>query len=93
MAAVGNAKYALDRTHGTAHTSADDASDRATHRAGDPIAFIGAFLSAAHDALRVTGLRQARKAEEDSGTCEEQAGRTTGRQRSGGDTNSVHWIS
>lgn len=93
MAAMGNAKYALDRAHGTAHTSADDASDRATHRAGDPIAFIGAFLSATHDTLGVPGLRQARKAEEDSGACEEQTGRTTGRQRSGGDTNCVHYIS
>lgn len=93
MAAMGNAKHALDRAHGTAYASADDASDRATHRAGDAVAFIGAFLGAPHDTLGVTGLRQARKAEEDSGACEEQAGRTTGRQRSGGDTNSVHWIS
>lgn len=93
MAAMGNAEYAFDRAHGTAHTSTDDASDRTTHRAGDPIAFIGALLSAADDALGVAGLRQARKAEEDSGACEQPAGRTTGRQRSGGDTNSVHYIS
>lgn len=93
MATMRNTKHALNSAHGAAHTSADDASDRSTDRTGDTIAFIRAFLGATHDTLGVTGLSQARKAEEESGACEEQAGRTTGRQRAGGDTNSVHLIS
>ena len=93
MTAMGNAEHPLNRADSPAHASADDASDRTADRARDTVAFIGAFLSAADDTLGVTELRQARKAEEDSGACEEQTGRTTGRQRSGGHTNSVHCIS
>ena len=90
MAAMGNAEHPLNRADGTAHACADDASDRTADRARDTVAFIGAFLGAADDTLGVTKLRQARQAEEDSGACEEQAGRMTGRLRGGGDTNSVH---
>jgi hypothetical protein len=75
MAAMGNAKYALDRAHGTAHASADDTSDCATHRSGDPVTFVRTFLSAAHDALGVARTRQARQGQNDSGACKEQAAR------------------
>lgn len=55
---VGNAEHTLDCAYGAADTGTDDASDCAAHGTGDPVAFIGAFLGAAHDALGVAGLRQ-----------------------------------
>ena len=75
MTAMGNAKYALDRAHGTTHASADDASDCATDRSSDPVTFVRTFLGAAHDALGVAGIRQASQGQNDSGACKKQAAR------------------
>ena len=55
---VGNAEHALDRAHGTADTGADRASDHTAHRAGNAVAFMGAFLRTAHDTLGMASLRQ-----------------------------------
>jgi len=55
---VGNAEHALDRAHGAADTGADSASDHTAHRAGNAVAFMGAFLRTAHDALGMASLRQ-----------------------------------
>jgi hypothetical protein len=93
MAVIGDAKDTVHGTHGSADASADNASDRTADRACNTVTFIGAFLGAADDPLGVTGLRQAGETEKDGSACEEQAGRTTGRQRGGGDTNSVHYFS
>jgi hypothetical protein len=73
MAVIGNAEDAVDSTDGSADAGSDDTSDRAAHRSGDAVAFIGAILSAAHNALRVAGMRQARQGQNDSGACKEQA--------------------
>ncbi|RXH29162.1 hypothetical protein XH99_13710 [Bradyrhizobium nanningense] len=55
---VGNAEHPLDCTNGAADTGTDDASDCTAHGTADPVALIGAFLGATHDALGVAGLRQ-----------------------------------
>jgi hypothetical protein len=60
MAVMGNAEHALHRAYGAAHTGADRATDYAADRSGNPVAFVGAFLGAAHDALGVAGLWQGR---------------------------------
>src|SRR5579864_543662 len=52
-----HAEHALDRAHGAADAGANCASDHSAHRTGDPVAFVGALLSAAHDALAVARLR------------------------------------
>ncbi|MET4386491.1 hypothetical protein ABIB73_002236 [Bradyrhizobium sp. F1.4.3] len=93
VAVVGNAEHALDRAYGSSDTGTDDTSDRAAYRAGDAVAFIRTFLGAAHDALGVARMRQARQEQSDSGACKEQAAGQTGRQRSGRDTNFVHRVS
>jgi hypothetical protein len=73
MAVIGNAEDTIHGTYGSADTGPDDASDSAAHRSGDAVAFIGAILSASHDALSVAGMRQARQGQNDSGACKEQA--------------------
>jgi hypothetical protein len=93
MAVIGNAEDAIHSAYGSADAGPDDTSDRAAHRSGDAVAFIGAILSAADDALRVAGMRQARQRQSDCSACKEQAARQTGRRMSGGDTNFVHHVS
>ena len=55
-AAMRKSKHALDGAHGAADASPDCAAHDTADRACDPVAFIGAFLRAAHDALGVTGM-------------------------------------
>ncbi|MCK1655763.1 hypothetical protein IVA88_30730 [Bradyrhizobium sp. 149] len=76
---MGNAEHTLDCADGTADTGADDASDRTVFRAGNTIAFIGAFLSAAHDALGMPRLWHTGQGGQNSGASEEQTERQTGR--------------
>ncbi|MDA9427245.1 hypothetical protein XH97_34795 [Bradyrhizobium sp. CCBAU 53380] len=87
---VGNAEHAFHRTDRATDTGSHDASDRAAHRTGDPVAFMRAFLSAAHDALGVASLRQGEQRKKDGCGCEQQADRQAGRQGGGGSTGFVH---
>src|SRR6478736_6261942 len=51
-AAIRNPEHALDRPH----RAADAGTNRAANRAGDPVAFIGPLLRAAHDTLGMTDM-------------------------------------
>lgn len=73
VAVIGDSQNTVDCAHGSPNTGTDDASDRAAHRAGDPVAFIRTFLGATHDALGVAGLRHASQGKKDGGAREEQA--------------------
>lgn len=73
VAVVGNAQNTIDGAHSAADTGTDDTSDRTAHGTGNPVAFIGAFLGATHDALGVAGLRRASQRKKDSGAREKQA--------------------
>src|SRR5258708_32004595 len=66
-AAIGNTEHALDRAHGAADAGAYRTADHTTHRAGDPVTFVGAFLRAAHDALRVPGMGHCEQREDNGG--------------------------
>lgn len=83
---VGNAERALDGANRAADTGTDDSANCAA----DPVAFVGAFLGAADDALSMASLRQARHRKKDGGGGERQARGQTGRQSGGGDTGFVH---
>lgn len=76
---MGNAEHTLDRTNGAPDTGTDDATDRTAHRAGNTIAFIGAFLGAAHDALGVARLGQTGQGGQNGGGGEEETERQTSR--------------
>ena len=66
VAAIGNPEHALDRAHRAADPGADGAANDAADRTGDPIAFIGAFLRAAHDTLRMAELRDRQQGKSDA---------------------------
>lgn len=87
---MGNAEHTFDCTNGAADTGTDDASDCAAYGAGDPVAFVGAFLRAAHDALSVAGLRKRQQREQEGGGREQQTAGQTGRQWRGSETGFVH---
>jgi len=54
VAAIRNSQHAIDGAHGTADTGTDRSANQTTHRTGGAVAFVGAFLRAAHDALRLS---------------------------------------
>src|ERR1700743_333542 len=56
-AGIGNAEYAVHRADGAANAGADLSANGPADRTGNPIAFIGAFLRAAHDTLRMSDMR------------------------------------
>ncbi len=56
MMPIGNAKHAIDRAHRAADSGTDRAADDATDRTRHAIAFIRAFLRAAHDTLGVPDM-------------------------------------
>jgi hypothetical protein len=73
VAVIGNAQNTVDGTDGAAHTSTDDAADSAAHGTGDPVPLVRTFLGATHDALAMTGLRDASHCKNDGSPREEQA--------------------
>jgi hypothetical protein len=56
-AAMRDAEHALDGADRAADTGSDSAAHDTTDGTRDATAFIGAFLRAAHDALRMCGVR------------------------------------
>lgn len=90
MAAMGNAEHPLDRADGTADTGADRATNHAAHGAGNAIAFIGAVLCAAHNALGMARLWDTRQGGQNGGASKKATERQTSRLRSGGDASFVH---
>lgn len=76
---MGNTEHTFDRADGTADTGADDASDCTAHRAGNTIAFIGAFLGAAHNALGMARPWDAGQDGQNAGASKEQTERQTSR--------------
>ncbi len=69
IAAIVNPEHALDRAHRPADAGSDRAADHTAHRAGDPVAFPGAFLRAAHEALRMPDMRSREQCEHDGRSC------------------------
>ena len=57
IAAVIDPEHAFDGAHRAADTGADRAADHTADRAGDPVAFAGAILRAAEDALGMGDCR------------------------------------
>ena len=88
MAAVVDPEHALDGAHGAADTGADRATHHAADRAGDPVAFPGALLRAAHDALGIAELRHREQREDDRRRRQNEFGRQAGRQRGSADLSS-----
>jgi hypothetical protein len=58
---MGRAEYALDRANGTANAGANRPSDHPAYRTRNPVAFIGALLGAADDALAMAGVWNAKQ--------------------------------
>ena len=56
VAAVRDAEHALHGPHRAADTGSDRPADHTTDRSGDPVALVGTFLRAAHDALGVPDM-------------------------------------
>jgi hypothetical protein len=75
MAVIGDSQNAIDGANCSADTGADDASDGATYRAGDTVAFIGTVLGATDDALGMAGLRHASQGKKDGSAREKQTGK------------------
>lgn len=72
VAVIGDTQDTVDSAHCSSNTGTDDPTDRAAHRAGDPVAFISTFMGATDDALGMTSLRQATEREKNSGGREGQ---------------------
>ena len=58
---VGRAEHALDHTNSTADAGANRPSDHPAYRTRDPVAFIGALLGAADDALAMARVGNAKQ--------------------------------
>ena len=58
---MGRAEYALDRANGTANAGANRPSDHPAYRTRSPVAFIGARLGTADDALAMAGMGNAKQ--------------------------------
>src|SRR4051794_7916410 len=69
VAAVWNPEHALHSSHRAADAGADRPANHTAHRAGNPVAFPGAFLRTAHDALRMRDLGNRKQRESDGGYC------------------------
>jgi len=65
IAATIDPEHTSHRAHRAADTGSDRAADHATHRTGNPVTFTGAFLGAAHDALRIAGMGNRQQGEND----------------------------
>ena len=62
---IGNPEHTVDGANRSANAGADRSADQPADRAGGPIAFVGTFLRAAHDALGVPGMRDRERRERD----------------------------
>jgi hypothetical protein len=67
------AKHAFDRAHGAADTGANGPAYDPADRARDAVAFIGAFLRAAHDALGVSDVGNGEQRQCGGSRCERRA--------------------
>src|ERR1700694_1154631 len=56
IATIPDPEHAFDRSHRAADTGTDCAANHTTDGAGNPVTLAGAFLRAAHDALRMPEL-------------------------------------
>jgi hypothetical protein len=73
MAAIGDSEHAIDCTDRTTNTCSHRLADHAADGTGNPITFVPAFLSATHDALRVSDMGDRQQCE-----CERRAGKISG---------------
>jgi hypothetical protein len=67
-AVIGNAEYAVHRADGAADAGSDRSANGAADGTGNPVAFIGAFLCAAHDTLRMSDVGDREQRERDCRT-------------------------
>ena len=67
---IGNPEYAIHGADRAADAGADRAADHTADRTGGPVAFVGAFLGAADDALRMSDMGNREQGEGNSRSCQ-----------------------
>ena len=81
IAAIRNPEYAIHGADRTANAGTDRAANHPADRTGGPVAFVSAFLRAAHDALRMSDMGHRQQREGEGSSCEVKPCGGTGRQR------------